>query len=236
MIGRHASLMSMHLEVPVSQSLQYWFDASDDATVLTESGTNKVDWWVNRTGNRSAPGSETTTPQQDKTNKAINFGVGGTRSYLRTLNSDFPANLEEHTVFVVGKADGSHNHSFFEIGTGTVNTGLSLFRESGINKIRIVAGGTSQDVVGGDFSAKAIHVSHYKNNVLDYYTNQTLNNSKTISGATKQASSLHLGSLAHNSFFLVGPINEFLFYDRHLTTSELSEVHDYLKNKHSIVY
>jgi hypothetical protein len=232
-------ILSGELELPAQMGALYWLDPADTTSMLfNEADPNKIDWWIAKTGDRRAFSSPSNRPVYDAANKQLILGSGGIKSTLPEYFPTIEFSIEQHTMFVLAKGEGDYNHSFCEVQKNGVNTGVSIFRPPGASSsvIRINGGGTTQDLPGGDYLNMKIHISHYNSGQLDYYNNNTIVGSRTISGATQGGKSAHIGGLAHDSYFLVGQLKDFIFFDRYLTVEEIEKVNDYLRLKHSLTF
>lgn len=223
-----------------------WFDMSDNSAANMTSSGGLVSKVMNKVGNGNNLQQVTSSAQPKNNTRTQNglpvleFAHDGTANDYMTFDLNTPMSVP-FTVFVVAALDATNNQSILSRQTSATagqwtlvkNGGFAIFQTYGFG-----SGGVAAGAVKTFTANPAIHtVTLAEGSTLKYQlNNDTIATDGTVlSGYNNSvATSLNLGASPSGINPIDGWIGEVIIYNAILTTSEITQVNQYLSRKWGI--
>lgn len=223
-----------------------WLDMSDISTANMASSGGLVSKVINKVGNGNNV-QQTTSSSQPKNNTrtqnglpVLEFAHDGTQNDFMVFDSNIAVNVP-FTVFVVAALDATNNQSILSRQTAATAGQFALVKNGGFAIFQSYAFGSSGNVTGTVKSFTTNPVIHTvtldEGAPLKYQLNNDTiaTDGINLSGYNNSIlTSLNLGSSPGGINPMDGWIGEVIIYNAVLTTSEITQINQYLSNKWGI--
>ena len=211
-----------------------WLDGNDSSTITYSSGTN-ISQWADKSGNNyhAIQNTAARQPTYDSTNKGVNFV--NTSTQFMTSSAPYTGSANEEFVYIVFKHNGIANGTL--LGTTDPNRGRQITTQTNrlvvFNGITLALNSTATVIAGTVYFSEFINVS----GLSLIKTNKSLIGSGAkITFATGTTYTQVIGGTTTSGVVpYAGQIYEIVVFNRALTSSERSSMHNYLFSKWTTV-
>jgi len=247
-ITRDITTNLVQLEVPMiirPQSRAAWFDMSDISSANMTSSSGLVSKVFNKFNSNNVQQAVTSAQPKNNTRTlnglpVLEFAHDGVRNDFMVFDLNTPVNVP-FTLFVVAAVDATPSQSLVSRQTGAVAGQFALVKNGGFPIFQSYAFGTSGNVTGivQTFTTNpTIHtITLNEGTSLKYQLNNgaIATDGVNLSGYNNSvATSLNLGSSPGGINPLDGIVAEIIIYNVVLTTSEITQINQYLSRKWGI--